>query len=277
MIICAANGAQAAPGGEQQNGNSQSFHSRFDDFDRWKQVVVLSAFVDGEQQTVTLRGLHFGKKTLTVFCETEKMKVLRSNDTEVVVHFPKTVKDGTYLFTVARGNSDHECGEFHVTKVSAVVEEARPNRRRGASRASGARRSRWTSGTGRRGWCRWTGWCGGSGRASRACGRTGAGWDAGGSRSAWSTGCSGSAGCAGACGDGWAGGSGREALAVTRWFLPPGYLGLSFRVSGEIGNCCWSPARPGKVPLSAGVTVLQLDALPMRRSSCRCTRQCPCP
>ena len=120
MIICAASGAQAAPGGEQQNGNSQSFHSRFDDFDRWKQVVVLSAFVDGEKQTVTLRGLNFGRKTLTVFCETEKMKVLRSSDTEVVVRFPKAVKDGTYLFTVARGNSDHERGEFHVTKVSAV-------------------------------------------------------------------------------------------------------------------------------------------------------------
>ena len=120
MIICAANGAQAAPAGEQQDVNSQSYHSRFDDFDRWKQVVVLSAFVDGEKQTVTLRGLHFGKKTPTVFCETEKMKVLRSSDTEVVVRFPKTVKDGTYLFTVARGNSDRERGEFHVAKVSAV-------------------------------------------------------------------------------------------------------------------------------------------------------------
>ena len=120
MIICAANGAQAAPAGEQQDVNSQSYHSRFDDFDRWKQVVVLSAFVDGEKETVTLRGLNFGRKTPTVFCETEKMKVLRSSDTEVVVRFPKAVKDGTYLFTVARGNSDHERGAFHVTKVSAV-------------------------------------------------------------------------------------------------------------------------------------------------------------
>ena len=75
MIICAANGAQA--GGGQQEVNAQSNHSRFDDFDRWKQVVVLSAFVDVEEETATLRGLHFGKKTPTVFCETEKMKVLR--------------------------------------------------------------------------------------------------------------------------------------------------------------------------------------------------------
>ena len=118
MIICAANGAQA--GGGQQEVNAQSNHSRFDDFDRWKQVVVLSAFVNVEEETATLRGLHFGRKTPTVFCETEKMMVLRSSATEIVVRFPKAVKDGTYLFTVARGNLDHERGEFHVAKVSTV-------------------------------------------------------------------------------------------------------------------------------------------------------------
>ena len=118
MIICAANGAQAAGG--QQEVNAQSNHnSRFDDFDRWKQVVVLSAFVDVKNETATLHGLYFGKKTPTVFCETEKMKVLSSSDTEIVVRFPKAVKDGTYLFTVARGNLDHERAEFHVAKVSA--------------------------------------------------------------------------------------------------------------------------------------------------------------
>lgn len=119
MIICAANGAQAARG--QQEVNAQSNHnSRFDDFDRWKQVVVLSAFVDVKNETATLNGLYFGKKTPTVFCETEKMKVLRSSDTEIVVRFPRAVKDGTYLFTVARGNLNHERAEFHVAKVSAA-------------------------------------------------------------------------------------------------------------------------------------------------------------
>jgi Collagen triple helix repeat (20 copies) len=117
MIICVANGVQAA-GGLQENTQANS-NSRFDDFDRWKQVVVLSAFVNADDETATLRGLHFGKKAPTVFCETEKMKVLRWSDTEIVVHFPKAVKDGTYLFTVARGNLDHERGEFHVAKVSA--------------------------------------------------------------------------------------------------------------------------------------------------------------
>ncbi len=118
MIICAANGAQGAAGGQQEVNAQSNHNSRFDDFDRWKQVVVLSAFVDADNETATLRGLYFGKKTPTVFCETEKMKVLRSSDTEIVVRFPKAVKDGTYLFTVARGNLNHERAEFHVAKVS---------------------------------------------------------------------------------------------------------------------------------------------------------------
>ncbi len=44
---------------------------------------------------------------------------MRRSRSEVVVRFPKAVKDGTYLFTVARGNDDHERGTFYVTKVTA--------------------------------------------------------------------------------------------------------------------------------------------------------------
>ena len=110
MVMCAAGGAQAWGEPQGQELNAQASHSRFDDFDRWKQLVVLAAFVDVENETVTLRGLNFGKKTPTVFCETERMKVLKSSDTEVVVRFPKSVDDGSYLFTVARGNLDLERG-----------------------------------------------------------------------------------------------------------------------------------------------------------------------
>ncbi len=121
MVMCAAGGAQASGEAQNQELNAQASHSRFDDFDRWKQLVVLAAFVDAENETVTLRGLHFGKKTPTVFCETERMKVLKSSDTEVVVRFPKSVDDGSYLFTVARGNLDLERGEFYVAKVTSVA------------------------------------------------------------------------------------------------------------------------------------------------------------
>jgi Collagen triple helix repeat (20 copies) len=120
IVICAARGAQAAAAaGEGQGFNEQSSYARFDDFDRLNKVVVLAAFVDVENQTVTLRGLNFGKKVPTVFCETYRMKVLRSSETEVVVRFPEAVEDGTYLFTVARGNGDSERGEFYVTKLAS--------------------------------------------------------------------------------------------------------------------------------------------------------------
>jgi hypothetical protein len=117
MVLCAAAGVQAAVAGQNQDQRAEARHISVDDFDRWKQVVVLAAFVDTSKETVTLRGLYFGKKTPTVFCETERLKVLRSTDTEVVVRLPKTVQDGTYLFTVARGNLDHERATFYVAKV----------------------------------------------------------------------------------------------------------------------------------------------------------------
>ena len=93
------------------------------DQDRWdhvrsKPLVVLAALVDTEHETVTLRGINFGNKPLTVFCETYRMRVLRATDTEVVVRFPAEVENATYLFTVAAGNGDSERSAFYVTKTS---------------------------------------------------------------------------------------------------------------------------------------------------------------
>jgi hypothetical protein len=111
MILCTTVGAQA-----QQNLRIDDRH--FDDNDRGKQVLVTAAFVNTDDETVTLRGLNFGRRALVVFCETERMRVLESSPTEVVVRFPSEVPDGTYLFTVARGNGDSERGTFYVTKLS---------------------------------------------------------------------------------------------------------------------------------------------------------------
>jgi hypothetical protein len=117
MVMCAASGAQAAPAAEGHFGDSN--HSRDDDRNNGRKPIVLSAYVDVQRETVTLRGLNFGKKAPVVFCETAKMKVLSASDTEIVVRFPKAVQDGTYLFTVARGNFDVDRGEFFVTKLTA--------------------------------------------------------------------------------------------------------------------------------------------------------------
>ena len=95
--------------------------------------MVVAGFVNVQDETVTLRGLNFGKKAPTVFCETRQMTVLRASSTEVVVRFPAEVGDGTYLFTVARGNHDLERGAFYLTKTT---------RSRAGAAASPARRDR---------------------------------------------------------------------------------------------------------------------------------------
>src|SRR5262245_1596141 len=102
IVLLGTVGASARPGEENGSDKNQGQKNGFD-IDRWKPLTVLASFVDAGNETVTLQGLHFGRTAPAVFCETEKMKVLRFNNEEVVVRFPRAVPDGTYLFTVARG------------------------------------------------------------------------------------------------------------------------------------------------------------------------------
>jgi hypothetical protein len=80
-----------------------------------KQLIVTSAAVDRANDTVTLKGSGFGTKKPTVFCELTQMTVLSGSDEELLVSFPASVLDGTFLFTVARGNSAIERASFFVT------------------------------------------------------------------------------------------------------------------------------------------------------------------
>ncbi len=195
MVMCAARGAQAAvAAGEGQEPGAQASHNRFDDAERWKQTLVLSAFVNVEEETVTLRGLNFGKKVPTVFCETDRMRILRASETELVVRFPKAVEDGTYLFTVARGNLDFERGQFYVTKVTRW-------RRGDCAGARGSCRAGRSCGAG--GSC-WSSGCGGAGRCN------GPGWSCWRPRSDRAGGSGGSGGCDGCRGAGGSAGSGRS-------------------------------------------------------------------
>ena len=80
-----------------------------------KQLIVTSASVDRSSDTVTLKGSGFGNKKPTVFCELTQMAVLSATDEELLVAFPASVLDGTFLFTVARGNGTSERASFFVT------------------------------------------------------------------------------------------------------------------------------------------------------------------
>ena len=112
-----------------------------------KQLIVTSASVDRLNDTVTLKGSGFGNKKPTVFCELTQMTVLSATDEELLVAFPASVLDGTYLFTVARGNGTSERATFFVTTNRPQILEGQPGptgwaqrRRRAGERAKWARR-----------------------------------------------------------------------------------------------------------------------------------------
>jgi hypothetical protein len=86
-----------------------------------RELVVTSATVDRENETVTLRGFNFGSRKPYVYCETQLMKVQRTSDEEIVVEFPASeIEDGTYLFTVIRNSVLPSRGTFYVTTIAAA-------------------------------------------------------------------------------------------------------------------------------------------------------------
>jgi hypothetical protein len=87
-----------------------------------RDVVITSATVDRERETVTFRGFNFGTRRPTVYCETSPLKVLRSSDEEVVVSVPVSQMDeGTYLFTLVRHSVWPGRASFHVATVTPAA------------------------------------------------------------------------------------------------------------------------------------------------------------
>jgi hypothetical protein len=79
-----------------------------------RQLVVLSAVADRLNETVTLRGVNFGRRARVVLCETHPMLVLSWSDDQIVVSVPRALPAGTYLFSVLRGNSESDRGYMFV-------------------------------------------------------------------------------------------------------------------------------------------------------------------
>lgn len=91
-----------------------------------KELIVTSAAVDRESETVTLRGFNFGDLKPYVYCETHLMTVLSATDEEIVVAFPASaIADGTYLFTVIRNSPAPSRAAFYVTTNAARASEGR--------------------------------------------------------------------------------------------------------------------------------------------------------
>jgi Collagen triple helix repeat (20 copies) len=80
-----------------------------------KQLVITSASADRTSNTVTFKGRNFGGRKATVFCEATEMSVLSATDEELVASFPASSLNGTFLFTVLKGNSRNDRDVFYVT------------------------------------------------------------------------------------------------------------------------------------------------------------------
>jgi hypothetical protein len=86
-----------------------------------KQLVITSAAADRASNTVTFKGRNFGGRKAAVFCETTEMRVLSGTDEELVASFPASSLNGTFLFTVLKGNSANERDVFYVTTSAGAA------------------------------------------------------------------------------------------------------------------------------------------------------------
>jgi Collagen triple helix repeat (20 copies) len=88
-----------------------------------KQVIVTSATVDRVNDKVTLKGLYLGGRKSAVYCEIYPLTVLNASEEEIEVSFPASSLDGTFLFTVVRGNGAIDRAYFYVsTSAPQIIE-----------------------------------------------------------------------------------------------------------------------------------------------------------
>ena len=111
-IVIGAGSVVHAERDKDANGNSGNGN---------KQVVVSSAAINRSSEILILRGQNFGTVTPSVYCESTPMTVVSVTDSQLVVLFPASVPDGTYLFTVITGPAEKDRAVFYVTTMAPVV------------------------------------------------------------------------------------------------------------------------------------------------------------
>ncbi|MGB2713171.1 MAG: hypothetical protein WBC51_03265, partial [Vicinamibacterales bacterium] len=127
MVLSAGVTAYTADG-QSNKGKSGQTETLATTGDKSKQVIVLTASVDRANDNVTLRGMNFGQSAPMVYCETHPLTVLQATDTELVVWFPGSVPQGTYLFSVVRGRGTSELDRnvFYVTAPPLMTDVQGP-------------------------------------------------------------------------------------------------------------------------------------------------------
>jgi hypothetical protein len=84
------------------------------------QVRVMTGTLNRAAETLVLEGVNFGTEPPAVQCGTFVMTVLSHSDTQIVVQFPASIPDGSYLFSVYRNRSTSQ-QDFDVFYVTAVT------------------------------------------------------------------------------------------------------------------------------------------------------------
>jgi hypothetical protein len=84
-------------------------------------LVILHTSLDRTNQTLTIHGIGFDAQAPQVWCETFPMTVLSWTDSDIVVHFPAAVPDGTYRLTVVRANGEKDRDVFHTSVQTALT------------------------------------------------------------------------------------------------------------------------------------------------------------
>jgi hypothetical protein len=67
------------------------------------QLAILGTVSNRSNSTLTIRGVGFGDRAAQVWCQNYPLTVINWTDSEIIVHLPDALPDGSYLLTVARG------------------------------------------------------------------------------------------------------------------------------------------------------------------------------
>ena len=86
-----------------------------------RHTEIHSATANRVSQTLTIRGINLtGVNMPTVLFEDQALSPLSATPTEVVVHLPSSIPDGSYRLTVTRGKQPGDTDVFNVTLTSQI-------------------------------------------------------------------------------------------------------------------------------------------------------------
>src|SRR4051812_2259224 len=101
-LLVTASGSVA--GAEQSGGSAKH-----------PQLTILNTVSNRSADTLTVHGVGFGDRPAQVWCENFLLTVISWTDSEIILHLPDAVPDGSYLLTIITGEGQKDQGVFDMT------------------------------------------------------------------------------------------------------------------------------------------------------------------